>query len=671
MKKIFLACAFFLFSSSAFAGYVPLSVSQSYVSNGLAGSNDNMLLSTIDFSVMGSEFPEGVALEQYSFYCYGPKFVKDIYAKSSDGRVFELERAIGYEFALKEQFIFKAKDYILLPEEDNSLSFYVDVLDVGEPGVVTCNFGDVNSDIFRNVSTGKKIDRSSAFAFSADFTLDASEPIALWWNVATSDETARLEVVDQFDEFQYSQAVLPRQENVKMAEFEVRNNSLEDAVLTDLVYVCGGFGSPIEEFSLYSNGRSLGLNLSSNFGEGVDEYSNETDTIHFRPTNLKVPAKGSLDLEILASFRFAEVDDLVDYCSLKALGADFGGSTYMKPLEVKGMEDVTSHDYQVYDSFFSPVLDFDDVSHGLDYSNAVDYLARNKVISGYGDGSFRPNNFISRAELTKILLLSSGYGEVSGGNCFPDLEKGAWYHPYVCTAKEAVDFVQGYPDGLFRPNDFVNRAEALKMVLLSHGIEVSGAASVNWYDSYVEKAEELGLLADLDDLDEPVTRAEIAFIVYLLHVNPNLWDLDAVYEVGDSGLEWPVSKMWLSIGDEGAAGAAGAAEDYGFFGGFEVIEPDLIFTVLDLGVTDESDLVEAFKTTKFYGNEVFIDGGFLTGREVVGDFEVLWFGDDDITEYFFFYVNNLGQKRMILLYGWGGGEEYRDFLEGMIEHIKG
>ena len=179
MKKIFLACAFFLFSSSAFAAYVPLSVSQSYVSNGLAGSNDDMLLSTIDFSVMGSEFPEGVALEQYSFYCYGPKFVKDVYAKSSDGRVFELERAIGYEFALKEQFIFKAKDYVLLPEEDNSLSFYVDVLDVGEPGVVTCNFGDVNSDIFRNVSTGKKIDRSSAFAFPADFTLDASEPIAL------------------------------------------------------------------------------------------------------------------------------------------------------------------------------------------------------------------------------------------------------------------------------------------------------------------------------------------------------------------------------------------------------------------------------------------------------------------------------------------------------------
>ncbi len=669
MKKIFLACAFFLFSSSAFAGYVPLSVSQSYVADLLVGSEKDVLLSTINFGVMDSEFPEGVALERYAFYCYGPKFVKDIYAKSSDGRVFDLRRTVDYEFASREQFVFEANDYVLLPEVDNYLSFYVDVLDFGEPGVVTCNFGDVNSDIFRNMSTGKKIDRSSPFAFPSDSTLDASEPIALWWNVATSDETVRLEVVDQFDEFQYSQAVLPGEEGVKMAEFEVRNNSLQDAVLTDLVYVCGGSGRPIELFSLYSNGRNLVLSLSGNSSEGMDEYYDETDTVHFRPADLKVPAGGSLDLEILASFRFAEVDDVVDYCSLKALGADFGGSTYMKPLEVKGMEDVTSYDYQVYDSFFSSVLDFEDVSHGLDYSNAIDYLARNEVISGYGDGLFRPNNFVSRAELTKILLLGSGQEEVSGGNCFPDLEKGAWYHPYVCTAKEAVDFVQGYPDGLFRPNDFVNRAEALKMVLLSHGIEVSGAASLNWYDSYVEKAEELGLLfspAALDDLGEPVTRAEIAQMVYLLHMNQNLWDLNDVYEVGDSGLQWPVSKMWFPIEDVLPSNVYVGV--YGV-GGFFVDEPNLFFSVTDMGVTDETDVGEAFKSTLFYDPEDFSDEELFAAREVIGDFEVLTESAGDSSAYFFLYTNDLGQKSMIYAYASRFPEQYGDFLREMIEKL--
>lgn len=666
MKKIFLACAFFLFSSSAFAGYVPLSVSQSYVSDGLAGGNNDMLLSTVNFRVMGSEFPEGVALERYSFYCFGPKFIKDIYAKSSDGRVFDLRRTIDYEFASREQFVFEANDYVLLPEVDNYLSFYVDVLDFGEPGVVTCNFGDVNSDVFKNVSTGKKIDRSSPFTFPADFTLDASEPIALWWNVATSDETARLEVVDQFDEFQYSQAVLPGQENVKMAEFEVRNNSLEDAVLTDLVYVCGGSGSPIELFSLYSNGQNLVLSLSGNPSEGVDEYSNETDAIHFRPTNLKVPAMGSLDLEITASFRFAEVDDVVDYCSLKALGVDFGGSTHVNSLAIKGMEDVTSYDYRVYDSFFAPVLDFDDVSHGLDYSNAIYYLARNGVLSGYGDGLFRPNNFVSRAELTKILLLGSGEEEVSGANCFPDLEKGAWYHPYVCTAKAGANFVQGYPDGLFRPNDFVNRVEALKMLLLSHGIEVSSAASLNWYDSYVERAEELGLLfspAASDDLDEPVTRAEIAQMVYLLHLKEDLWSFDDLHEVGISGLQWPVSKMWLSIEDESSL------KDYGFFGGFFVMEPDLSFFVLDLGVTELDDLLVAFKTTPIYKEKGSSGDELVLGREDIGDFEVLVF-DDGFVGYFFFYTNDLGEKHMIVL-SEGFGGDYEDLLKRMIEKIKG
>lgn len=76
MKKIFLACAFFLFSSSAFAGYVPLSVSQSYVSDGLAGGNNDMLLSTVNFRVMGSEFPEGLLLSGILFIVSGRSLLK-------------------------------------------------------------------------------------------------------------------------------------------------------------------------------------------------------------------------------------------------------------------------------------------------------------------------------------------------------------------------------------------------------------------------------------------------------------------------------------------------------------------------------------------------------------------------------------------------------------------
>ncbi len=106
----------------------------------------------------------------------------------------------------------------------------------------------------------------------------------------------------------------------------------------------------------------------------------------------------------------------------------------------------------------------------------IEALAGKGIVSGYPDGTFRPDAPINRAELAKILVGVAGtpadLDQKKG--CFPDA-KGQWYETYVCAAKEK-GIVSGYPDGTFRGGDPVLVPEAIKMVVLSQGYDVPAAA---------------------------------------------------------------------------------------------------------------------------------------------------------------------------------------------------
>lgn len=122
--------------------------------------------------------------------------------------------------------------------------------------------------------------------------------------------------------------------------------------------------------------------------------------------------------------------------------------------------------------FFSVELDkedysyqnFPDVKDNHPNVEAINYLFSKKTINGYPDGTFKPDGEINRAELTKMIVTTKINPSKSiFKNCFPDVEE-QWYAPYICYAK-AKSWVQGYPDGTFGPEKSVNRAEALKIIL--------------------------------------------------------------------------------------------------------------------------------------------------------------------------------------------------------------
>ncbi len=174
---------------------------------------------------------------------------------------------------------------------------------------------------------------------------------------------------------------------------------------------------------------------------------------------------------------------------------------------------------------------FNDVDITSSYHQAISYLKKNNIVGGYADQTFKPNNELNRAELLKILVEAADNNPEAGQykNCFPDVKED-WYARYVCFAKEK-GWIEGYPDGSFKPDSFVNRAEAIKMLmgvfdLYKRRDENSGGfdghpyldVSVGtWYMQYVGQAQELGILEETNGYFYPsnnITRGQISEVIY-------------------------------------------------------------------------------------------------------------------------------------------------------------
>lgn len=113
---------------------------------------------------------------------------------------------------------------------------------------------------------------------------------------------------------------------------------------------------------------------------------------------------------------------------------------------------------QVHKQYDRTSCSLRDVPAGCWYTTAVSTLANVGAISGYSDGTFRPNQEITRAEF--VTILTGIYGEdTTKGMPFSDVGH-SWCYDAVATAY-ANGWVSGYSDGTFRPNQTITRAEAV------------------------------------------------------------------------------------------------------------------------------------------------------------------------------------------------------------------
>ena len=109
------------------------------------------------------------------------------------------------------------------------------------------------------------------------------------------------------------------------------------------------------------------------------------------------------------------------------------------------------------------VLPFTDVSSTDWFVDAVQYVYDNNIMAGIGGSSFAPQKELTRAEAVQILYNLEGQPTVTGSASFTDLAAGEWYQTAIAWA-EQNKVVGGYGDGTFRPNDTVTREEFAQMM---------------------------------------------------------------------------------------------------------------------------------------------------------------------------------------------------------------
>lgn len=168
--------------------------------------------------------------------------------------------------------------------------------------------------------------------------------------------------------------------------------------------------------------------------------------------------------------------------------------------------------------YWSQTNGYSDVPGNKWYNNAISTLSNMGIICGYPDGTFRPDAPITRAELTKIAagFFSDPRVAATYDGRFSDVHGAEWYISYLMTALEE-GLIEGYPDGSFRPNRPITRAETCTIVNRTLG----------------RKPEKDHLLPESDMINWPD------------NVNRNIWYYAQMQEATNSH-----DYRWISIGSE-------------------------------------------------------------------------------------------------------------------------
>ncbi|MDL2287938.1 S-layer homology domain-containing protein [Oscillospiraceae bacterium OttesenSCG-928-F05] len=122
------------------------------------------------------------------------------------------------------------------------------------------------------------------------------------------------------------------------------------------------------------------------------------------------------------------------------------------------------------------------------------------VISGFEDGTFRPNQNLTRAQFCKMTVVIMSKEEQRGlyqnFTIYPDVRSSHWASGDINMAVKELKLIQGFPDGTFKPEDSVTYAQAVTILMRALGYTDKDVGLV-WPAGYLAKAADIGLTKDL------------------------------------------------------------------------------------------------------------------------------------------------------------------------------
>jgi len=136
---------------------------------------------------------------------------------------------------------------------------------------------------------------------------------------------------------------------------------------------------------------------------------------------------------------------------------------------------------------------FTDVPPTREEFVAVEDLHRRGILEGRPDGTFGPDDPVNRAEAVTIVVraVANVRNLPDLANCFPDVQTNEWFVQTVCYAAD-LEWISGYPDGTFQPVRKVLKAEFLKILINAYGIDTAP----------LEAFRDRGLAPDAADIEQ-------------------------------------------------------------------------------------------------------------------------------------------------------------------------
>ena len=158
---------------------------------------------------------------------------------------------------------------------------------------------------------------------------------------------------------------------------------------------------------------------------------------------------------------------------------------------------------------------FEDIAD-TDYEKAVTTLFALGVVTGYEDGTYKPERVVTRAEMAKLLVEVLGFGDLVAGSKsnFTDTQ-GHWADPWIALAA-GRGLVIGTGDGKFVPDRTVSYDEAITMIVrgLGYTDDSNEIKNMTWPTNFKVKAAELGITKNVKLSADGADRGGVAILLY-------------------------------------------------------------------------------------------------------------------------------------------------------------
>lgn len=158
------------------------------------------------------------------------------------------------------------------------------------------------------------------------------------------------------------------------------------------------------------------------------------------------------------------------------------------------------------------VMAYSDVS---ETNTSIELLTNLGVLDGFDDGSFKPNETVTRAQMAKMICEALGYKNVMPtATDFIDVPTSHWASGYIATGA-AKGYINGYDDVTFGPEDTVTYAQAVKMLVGAAGYDTWAQQIGGWPTGYLSYGSSLEITAGVDSVtnNTPITRVQCATLI--------------------------------------------------------------------------------------------------------------------------------------------------------------